>query len=264
MTDRSPRFYSQNGEDYLLWEFFAGKKDGFYVDIGAFDGMHLSNTLTFELMGWQGVCVEPNPEMFELCRRNRTHAVCLNEACLGSTESGKVSFFVDEMGLLSSVFKNEEKLHDIKERYRKRGLVFSHPKEIEVNTCTLNEILVRYAPNKHTVDFVSIDTEGSELDIVRGIDFQNYDIRVLVIEFDKTSQSELADVLRKKGGYLLSRKTLHNLVFVKNREDWERMNAIPINCVIERQLHPKGIRFTPLLFQKGKVIKDGRICTQRR
>jgi len=55
-------FYSQNGEDFLLWSLFKGRKSGFYIDIGAFDGIHLSNSYYFEKNGWDGVCVEAHPE----------------------------------------------------------------------------------------------------------------------------------------------------------------------------------------------------------
>jgi hypothetical protein len=76
-------FYSQNGEDYLLSQFFNLKNDGFFIDIGAFDGIHLSNSYTFEKKGWRGICVEANPKYFEICKENRPKSICLNLACVG-------------------------------------------------------------------------------------------------------------------------------------------------------------------------------------
>ncbi len=58
------RYYSQYGEDFILWNFFDYKEHGFFIDVGAFDGKHLSNTLSFEEHGWKGICIEPVSEYF--------------------------------------------------------------------------------------------------------------------------------------------------------------------------------------------------------
>ncbi len=63
-TENAGGFYSQHGEDILLSAVFAGKKDGYFVEIGGHDGRHLSNTLHFELAGWTGALVEAHPVLF--------------------------------------------------------------------------------------------------------------------------------------------------------------------------------------------------------
>jgi len=77
-----PKYYSQNGEDYLLCKFFGQELNGFYVDIGDFDGIYFSNTFSFEQIGWKGICVESNPDIFELCLKNRPNSVCFNDVCI--------------------------------------------------------------------------------------------------------------------------------------------------------------------------------------
>jgi len=254
-----PKFYSQNGEDYLLWSFFKGKRRGFYVDIGAFDGIHFSNTYAFEQIGWNGICVEPNPEIFAICRANRPGSTCLYEACTGNPHAKKMRFFVEELGLLSTTIIDEEKLKDIEQRYRKRGLDFSGMKEIEVAARTFNEILEQYGPIDKKIDFVSIDSEGDEIGILGGIAFDIYDIRVLVVEYDKIDEQKMLQMLGEKSNFRLARKTLHNAVFVKTPEDFEQMKNISINCTLQGQMHPKGLRYTPQRTWKERLVKDGKI-----
>ena len=270
--DKHIKFYSQNGEDYLLWHFFAQKPSGFFVDIGAFDGIHLSNSYAFERMGWQGICVEPNPEVFVHLRKNRPASVCLNRACIGdyarrtrlgsvkkrgSDKPGRVDLFVDEMGLLATTVNDNEKFGDIEKRYEKRGLPFRGLKKVEVPACTFRDIISQGpVPEGREIDFVSIDTEGNEQDIVCSIDFDRYNIRVLVVEYDKGHEEGISGLLFDKGGYVCARKTPHNLIFVKNEGDLRRMKEIVVDCVIEKQVHPKGRRFTIPIFLKGKTIRE--------
>ncbi|MCI0471821.1 MAG: FkbM family methyltransferase [Candidatus Aminicenantes bacterium] len=259
------KFYSQNGEDYLLWHFFQQKQHGFYIDIGAFDGIHLSNSFTFEQMGWRGICVEANPEMFAICRRNRPGSLCLNKACIGydgknpineRREQGKIDLFVDEMGLLTTTVNSKEKFDDIEKRYKKRGLQFSGLEKIEIETITFDEIMGKYCEETKEIDFVSIDTEGSELDILSSMNFESCDMRVLLIEYEKGTELQTAALLQERGAYSLARKTPHNMVFVKKREDLEMMKNIKIDCMIEKQVHPKGRKFTIPSFLSGKRIVE--------
>jgi FkbM family methyltransferase len=254
-----PKFYSQNGEDYLLWSFFGGKSAGFYVDIGAFDGIHFSNTYTFEQMGWHGICVEPNPEIFPICRVNRPGAICLPEACTGEPDQQKMKFFVEDLGLLSTAIINEERLVDIEQRYRKRSLEFTGMKEIQVTAHTFNEMLEQYGPKDKKIDFVSLDTEGNEIDILQSIDFYSYDIRVILVEYDKIEEQKMSELLWEKGNYRFVRKTLHNAVFVKTDADCEKMKNISINCTLQGQKHPKGPKYTPPRIRKERLVKDGKI-----
>jgi len=69
--EKPKRYYAKYGEDFVLWSFFNSQKHGFFVDIGAFDGVYLSNTYSFELRGWEGICVEANPEYTRLLNKNR-------------------------------------------------------------------------------------------------------------------------------------------------------------------------------------------------
>jgi FkbM family methyltransferase len=251
------RFYSQGGEDYLLWRFFAEKTAGFYVDIGAFDGIHLSNSYTFERIGWKGICVEPNPEIFFYCMQNRPGTLCLNQACVASPEQAAVKLYVETLGLLSSTIGSQEKLQDIKNRYSQRGLDFPGLKEIRVKANTVDGILDEHFPELKKIDFISIDTEGNEIDVIRGIDFNRVDTRVVLVEANsQETQQELSRLLKEKGNYQPVRRVKANLFFVKSDEDLEKMKRIRLNCTIEKQMHPLGPRYTRPKFMKGKIIRE--------
>ena len=102
-----PQYFSQLGEDCLLALFFEFKSHGFFVDVGAFDGIYLSNTYFFEQLGWTGICVEASPTYFNLCVRNRPRSKCYNVACLDA-DRGMVDFRVERGGLFSGIAVDEQ------------------------------------------------------------------------------------------------------------------------------------------------------------
>ena len=96
MNDMNFQFYGQVNQDLYSFMFFGGKKDGFYVDIGANDGVSFSNTYIFEQFGWNGICVEPLPDIFSKLRQNRKCA-CYNVAV--AAESGNEINFIRASGV---------------------------------------------------------------------------------------------------------------------------------------------------------------------
>ena len=103
-------FYSQHGEDCLLWEFFNKCNPmGFYIDVGAFDGKHLSNSYVFDMNGWNGICVEPEEQYFQRCASQRT-ATCVQAACVNDPTIETVNFTImNDGGLGSGVEVTEKK-----------------------------------------------------------------------------------------------------------------------------------------------------------
>src|SRR5207248_10404646 len=85
---------SQNGEDLLLWNFFGRKKRGFYVDVGAYDGVGFSNTYFFEAIGWSGVLVEAVPDLYRAAASARPHSRVVHAAA--GNGSGSITLTVVE------------------------------------------------------------------------------------------------------------------------------------------------------------------------
>lgn len=255
MEKQTLKYYSQFGEDYLLWEFFEHKLEGFFVDIGAFDGVHLSNSYSFELQGWNGICVEPHPVYFDYCRNSRPNSYCVNAACVGDETKQHVEFLSEEMGLLSGIGFNREA--DVRQRYAKRGLNFEGFKKVEIPAVTIDNLLAAYLPESVAIDFISIDVEGTETDVLDGLDLNLYQPRVLIIETNTPDFKQVIDrYLSQAGGYMCARSLAVNTFYVRDPADIEQMNRIRVKCRIEPQQHPLGKAYTIPVFMNGKEINE--------
>lgn len=249
------RYYSQYGEDFLLWNFFEYKKTGFYVDVGSFDGVHLSNTFSFEQQGWTGICVEPHPTYFPLCQQSRPKSICLNVACVGDEETQTIDFYAEDLGLLSGIQSDRDA--DVRSRYEKRGLTFDGFERIAVKASTLNAILYQFLPAKTEIDFVSVDVEGTELEVLKGLDLSRFRPRVLVVEsHSENARIALYDYLVEMNGYIEARDLGLNIFYTREVEDARRISNIAIDCDIERNLHPRGEIYTIKQFINGKSIRQ--------
>ena len=165
-------YRSQNGEDRWLETHFGGKRSGFFVEVGAYDGVNLSNTYHFEQSGWTGVLVEPDPEMAERCRRERPRSVTFQ--CAAGESVGEISFFKvaggEEYSTTSLSAAHRERLDHM-------GLSW---REVRVAVRTLDSILEEARATR--VDFVSIDVEGAELAVLKGFDIARWKPAVVIVE----------------------------------------------------------------------------------
>lgn len=248
------RYFGQHGDDFLLWQLFKDQKNGFYIDVGAFDGVHLSNTYSFELAGWNGICVEAIPDIFESCQKARPNTICINAACIGRDDLREVKFFVEKLGLLSgvSVDANED---DIRNRYSRRGIDFEGLEPITVPARTLNSILDDHLAPGHAIDFVSIDVEGSELDVLKGFDLNRYAPRCIVIEAnDDEHERAIMKCLVEKEKYIFARRLGANLFFAHDNKDANILRNTEVRCQIEPTVHPLGKEYTLSDHVGGKAI----------
>jgi|688.fasta_scaffold01710_12 FkbM family methyltransferase len=175
-------YYSQYKQDQFVNEkFFKNKKNGFFVDIGAHNGITFSNSLFFEKLGWDGICIEPNPEIYKILITNRK---CQCYELAVSDKIGMSSFF--------QITSGPDMLSGLTEEFTQQAInrihieMYKDPKafnNIKVKTDTFENIV-----NKTTkIDFLSIDTEGNELKILKTIDFNKYDIEVISVENNKSN-----------------------------------------------------------------------------
>ena len=243
MDEPEYTFYSQHGEDFLLWSLFDYKEAGFYVDVGAFDGVHLSNTYFFEQRGWSGICIEPHPEYFLRCQQARPRSMCLNVACVAGDDVDHVELFTEVSGLYSGVLGGREE--DLRERYQRGwGLEFEGLNPIVVPARTLNSILSESLPPGAEIDFVSIDVEGTELDVLRGFDLRTYHPRVLVVETNTDEARGALTTYLAEMGYLEARPLGVNTFYVRDSKDADRLQAMWVDYRSARSLHPLGEAYT--------------------
>lgn len=173
------KYYSQIRQDEFLNKVvFNNKKNGYFIDIGAHDGKTLSNSLFFELNNnWNGICVEPNPNVFNklnLFRKSINLNVCIGE----SNKTVKFTQIEGYSEMLSGISEKYDQRHieRIKRDLKNQGGKLN---EIEIKMIKLDSI--EELKNKQ-VDFISIDTEGNEFDIISSINFQKLDIKAMVVE----------------------------------------------------------------------------------
>lgn len=166
---------AQHGEDALLADRFAGKRDGFYVEVGALDGEFLSNSFYFEkALGWRGVLVEPNPVQAELCRRNRPGSIVANFAAVAPGGPATVTLQVAEGNEGYSTLSANRNYSRL---LAERNIVTTG---MSVKASTLDEILHDAQPA--AIDFVTIDVEGHERDVLRGFDVARWAPAVVLVE----------------------------------------------------------------------------------
>ncbi len=171
-------FYGENGQDKYVYEhFFINNPAGFFIDIGAHEGILYSNTCFFEnQLKWKGICFEPNPVSYEKLIRNR-NSVCLQK-CI-SNEKGMKQFVSHPTSWVSGLLDKYSEQHA--KKWGVQNVIADHSAQvISVDCCLLNDILEQY--KIYEVDFLSIDTEGGELEILKSIDYSKYNIKVIVVE----------------------------------------------------------------------------------
>ncbi|MCB5199355.1 FkbM family methyltransferase [Loktanella sp. TSTF-M6] len=191
MTPGFP-YASQAGQDQVVDTIFKGKRDGTFVDIGAFNGITGSNSLYFEKWrGWTGTLVEPVKEYRDTAAMWRT-APCLPYAI--SDSDGEAPFI--------AVTKGYTQMSGLKGTYDAKLLerVRADPRHAEdsitVPTRTLNALFDEIGVTE--VDFVSLDIEGGELAALRAFDFDKYKVGVWAIE-NNTTARDIAALMREHG-----------------------------------------------------------------
>ncbi len=193
----SAEYYSQYGQDELInKQFIKNKKNGFFVDIGAHDGFTYSNTYFFEKeLNWRGICFEPLSKPFQELLKFRHNSICLN-ACVSSM-NGELEFIEAEgySEMLSGIVSTYHPLHlaRLKREITQYG---GNYRIIKIPSMRFNDIMVTYKINK--INFLSIDTEGSELEILKSIDFNAITIDIIAVE-NNYQVKEIRLLLESKG-----------------------------------------------------------------
>lgn len=209
------KYYSQYEQDRVISQtFFPTKKDGVFVEIGADDGIDKSNSKFFEDQGWIGLCIEPRPSAFEKLIKNR-RCICENA---GVYNEEKVLDFLAIEGYgkgLSGILECHTGGHkkSIQQELRRPQAKDSKQQIIKVQCYTLQNLL-----NKHKishVDYCSIDTEGSEIQILQSVNWDTTTISVLTIE-NKYKNQDIRDFMKGRGFSLHSRLSIDDVFVHKN------------------------------------------------
>jgi len=178
------KWYAAGQQD--MWVALAvepGKRNGYYVDVGAADGIVHSNTYVFDRMGWKGVCIDPFPTNMQV----RTCQVFRQP--LFSVSGKKVKF---------RVAGENGGIEDTMNRYAENT---KNAPVVEFVTATLDEILEKAKAPRH-IDYISIDVEGAELEALRGFSLNKYDFDALTVEHNNEwDKREAMRQLLESNGY---------------------------------------------------------------
>jgi FkbM family methyltransferase len=199
--------------DQIVLDRFFRRVTGTFVEVGAARPDYLSTSALFRKEGWNVIAIEPNPAYAELHRR-LGHEV-LPYAC-GDHDEDDVEFsVVDSHGTAyegGGVTYESFSSLAIKENYAslKPNL---DVKKIRVNLRRLDTILAEHAPSTKQIDIVSVDVEGWELEVLKGLSFDRFRPKVLIVE-NLFSENSYREFMRDRG-YALWRTSKPNEVFVR-------------------------------------------------
>ena len=169
------KYTSQAGQDKMIKKnFFDGKKNGFFIEIGAYDGISGSNCYHFErFLNWDGIAIEPSNIQFEKLKKNRKCKV-LNNAI--SDEVKEVEFIEVAEGLTQMSGINNSS-------FERNFQIISNNQASKTNSINLKTITFdEIVPKNKDVDYLSIDIEGGEMNLLKSIDFKTNSIKVISVE----------------------------------------------------------------------------------
>ena len=166
--------------DLWVLETLKRKKNGFFIEAGAYDGIASSNTLILEkYFNWTGVLVEPGPSFVKL-KKNRPNSVCINKLLSNKNAKGIFCFFPNRpmYSCTQDQFNKERFRNKIKNAHKEE------PLKLEKKECEkikLGDFLDSINAPK-TIDYLSLDIEGSELEVLEVFPFNRYKFRCITIE----------------------------------------------------------------------------------
>jgi FkbM family methyltransferase len=182
---------SQLGQDLLALIASGTGKRGFFVEFGSADGVALSNSFLLEKeLGWSGILCEPSRSWHEDLKRNRSCIV--DTRCVYSRTGGQISFSENYIGELSGITEFTGNDH--------HGLINRTTDSYQVETISLLDLLKHHNAPQH-IEFLSVDTEGSEFEILNAFDFSQYTFGAICVEHNYLENRPKVKQLLLANGY---------------------------------------------------------------
>lgn len=191
---RPQKCYGQDGEDLVLSRYLEGQPKGFYIDVGAHHPARFSNTYMFYKKGWRGINIDAQPGIKALFDRVRPRDI--NIECGVAKEGGVLVYHQFNESALNTFDEQEAKLKD-KKPYR---II----KKIDVRVRRLEDILDNYVKECTKIDFMSIDVEGLDLDVLESNNWEKYRPNYILVEtlrtdIEKLNTCKIVQFLAEKG-----------------------------------------------------------------
>ena len=204
--------YSQEGEDGILRRIFGGQRTGFYVDIGAHHPKRYSNTYCFYLYGWRGINVDAAPGSMKLFREYRPRDINVEAAVARGNQT--LAYYEFDEPTLNGFSEEISFARNEHGPYKIVG-------ERKITVVSLAEVLDRYLPPGQTIDFLNIDVEGFDLEVLQSNDWTKYQPTIVLAEDLGLSDLRHLDkspivAFMQHQGYELYGKAVNTLIFRKS------------------------------------------------
>ena len=200
-------YFSQEGEDVILRRIFEDQKNGFYIDIGAHHPKRFSNTYYFYDRGWEGINIDATPGSMKIFQKFRPRDINLEIAI--SEKEQQLTYFMFNEPALNSFSKS---LSD--ERQNEKCYI---EKTISIPSLPLSTILDKHLPPEQIINFLSVDVEGLDLQVLASNDWNKYRPKVVLAEvlgasLNTIKQDPVYKYLTNQG-YILFSKLIHTCIF---------------------------------------------------
>ncbi|MBD3843218.1 MAG: FkbM family methyltransferase [Campylobacterales bacterium] len=203
--------YSQEGEDMILRRIFERQSTGFYVDVGAHHPKRFSNTYYFYRKGWNGINIDAMPGSMIPFESMRSRDINIEKPI--SSKKQVLTYYAFNEPALNGFSKEISEARDGLNNYK-----IEFTKDIE--TSTLEEVLDEKLPSNQVIDFLSIDVEGLDFDVIKSMNIKKYRPRVILVEVLGSSLSDLQkDSIYKfliDEDYALYAKAVNTVIFKSN------------------------------------------------
>lgn len=202
--------YAQEGEDMILKRLFERQKKGFFIDVGSHHPKRFSNTYFFYKRGWRGINIDAMPKSMELFKKHRKRDINLEVAV--SDKPAKLTYYEFNEPALNGFSESLSLQRDGLENYK---IINQYTIETQTLTKVLDSVKERMPPE---IDFISIDVEGLDFQVIKSLDFVKYQPKVILVEIlskslDEINNHEIALYLRQLD-YLVYAKSINTVFFV--------------------------------------------------
>lgn len=192
LTDFYYKSHGQLYQDMIVQMYLGWKTNGYFVEFGATDGNDISNTYTLEKeFGWNGILAEPARHWHTNLNKNRSCNI--DHRCVWKTTGEYVTFHESIVRPDASAIEH----YITPDLYQMIG---SEADKYQVETVSLIDLLKKYnAPTE--IDYISLDTEGSEIEILQAFDFDQYKVKFFTVEHNEkeANRQQIYDLLTSKG-----------------------------------------------------------------
>jgi len=206
------KFYGQCGQDrFLESKIFKGMQNGYFVDVGAHDGLTINNSYYFEKNNkWQGICIEPIPSIFDKLEKNRD-CICLNLAI--DNKDGIADFYLNtgQTEMLSGLKAHYDPRHE--ERKNKAiNKMGGDSNIVPIKTTKLSTILRDH--NVTHVNYLSIDVEGGEMAVLESIDYNATFIDIIDFEANYPDTADQIVKYLENNNFKFLTKLGHDIIMI--------------------------------------------------